>query len=108
MKKNIFEPLGMNDTGFARTPDVFSRVASEYEYLPKEDTIKELDKERNFSVFGSEYESGGAGIISTAKDQAILADALAMRGVGSQSCGPALDKKYEIPKEGRNIFKFIF
>lgn len=33
---------------------------------------------------------------------------LAMRGVGSYSCGPALDEKYEIPKVGRNIFKFVF
>ena len=33
---------------------------------------------------------------------------LAMRGVGSYSCGPALDEKYEMPKVGRNIFKFVF
>lgn len=33
---------------------------------------------------------------------------LAMRGVGSQSCGPKLDKKFEIPKEGRNVFKLEF
>ena len=33
---------------------------------------------------------------------------LAMRGVGSNSCGPKLDARYEIPREGKNIFKFIF
>ena len=33
---------------------------------------------------------------------------LAMRGVGSHSCGPRLDEKYEIPKEGRNKFKLVF
>ena len=33
---------------------------------------------------------------------------LAMRGVGSSSCGPELDKKYEIPKKYRNVFKFEF
>ena len=33
---------------------------------------------------------------------------LAMRGVGSHSCGPELDKKYEIPKEGKNVFKIVF
>ena len=33
---------------------------------------------------------------------------LAMRGVGSYSCGPALDEKYEIPKQGKNVFTFIF
>ena len=33
---------------------------------------------------------------------------LAMRGVGSNSCGPELDEKYEIPKRGRNTFIFKF
>ena len=33
---------------------------------------------------------------------------LHMRGVGSHSCGPMLDKKYEIPKRGANTFIFTF
>ena len=33
---------------------------------------------------------------------------LAMSGVGSHSCGPELDKKYEISKEGKNVFKIVF
>jgi hypothetical protein len=33
---------------------------------------------------------------------------LAMRGVGSHSCGPKLDEKYEIPREGSNSFKLVF
>ena len=33
---------------------------------------------------------------------------LAMRGVGSHSCGPDLLKEYEIPKEFKNTFKFTF
>ena len=33
---------------------------------------------------------------------------LGMRGVGSHSCGPALPEKYEIPKKGKNTFKFVF
>ena len=33
---------------------------------------------------------------------------VAMSGVGSHSCGPELDKKYQIPKTGRNVFKFKF
>ncbi len=33
---------------------------------------------------------------------------LAMRGVGSHSCGPALEKEYEIPKTGKNVFTFTF
>ena len=33
---------------------------------------------------------------------------LAMRGVGSHSCGPALPEKHEIPREGSNTFKLTF
>ena len=33
---------------------------------------------------------------------------LAMRGVGSHSCGPELPQEYEIPKKGKNTFKFEF
>lgn len=33
---------------------------------------------------------------------------LAMRGVGSHSCGPVLPKQFEIPKEGSNTFRFVF
>ena len=33
---------------------------------------------------------------------------LAMRGVGSHSCGPDLPDAYEIPREGKNVFKFTF
>ena len=33
---------------------------------------------------------------------------LAMRGVGSHSCGPELPPEHEIPREGSNRFKFVF
>ena len=33
---------------------------------------------------------------------------LAMRGVGSHSCGPDLPDEYEIPRKGKNTFKFTF
>ncbi len=33
---------------------------------------------------------------------------LAMRGVGSHSCDPALNEKYKIPKSGKNVFKLVF
>lgn len=33
---------------------------------------------------------------------------LAMRGVGSYSCGPMLDEQYEIPKQGKNTFVFTW
>ena len=33
---------------------------------------------------------------------------LAMRGIGSHSCGPALPLEFEIPRTGKNTFRFVF
>ena len=33
---------------------------------------------------------------------------VAMRGIGSHSCGPALLDRYEIPRKCKNTFKFKF
>lgn len=33
---------------------------------------------------------------------------IALRGVGSHACGPALPEKYEIPRRGKNRFRFVF
>ena len=33
---------------------------------------------------------------------------VAMRGVGSHSCGPELAKEYEIPTTGKHMFNIIF
>ena len=33
---------------------------------------------------------------------------IAMRGVGSYSCGPVLPKKYELARKGKNTFKIKF
>jgi beta-galactosidase len=33
---------------------------------------------------------------------------LAMRGIGSHSCGPELEERYEIPRKAKNVFKFTF
>ena len=38
-------------------------------------------------------------------DKVTLCLDLAVRGVGSHSCGPELENKYEIPRQGRNTFK---
>ncbi|MBQ8434015.1 MAG: hypothetical protein IJX23_04335 [Clostridia bacterium] len=32
---------------------------------------------------------------------------IAMSGIGSNSCGPELDKKYRAPKHGSNIFRIV-
>ena len=82
MKKNIFDPLGMKDTTFEIGQHNYERIASQYEYDSVGRCAIEVLKDSNAMRFGSEYQSGGAGLISTVNDFILLTDALANGGVG--------------------------
>ena len=82
MKKNIFEPLGMKDTTFEIGQHNYERIASQYEYDSVGRCAIEVLKDSNIMRFGSEYQSGGAGLLSTVDDFILLTDALANGGVG--------------------------
>ena len=80
MKENIFDPLGMKNTSFGLTDSKLERLATQYAYENKK--AVEIPKDYNPYVFGSEYDSGGAGLISSVDDQILLADALTHLGMG--------------------------
>ena len=82
LKKNVFEPLGMEDTGFRIPEEKVSRMACQYAYDATTKEAKEISATQNPYTLGSEFESGGAGIISSVNDYILLADALANLGVG--------------------------
>lgn len=82
MKKNIFDPLGMKDTTFEIGQHNYERIASQYEYDSVGRCAIEVLKDSNVMRFGSEYQSGGAGLLSTVEDFILLTDALANGGVG--------------------------
>lgn len=80
MKENIFEPIGMKDTFFGvPTDERKERLAKKYSYSGKEvPTLGENDCIYNLT---DEYESGGAGLVSSASDYITFLDALANGGV---------------------------
>lgn len=82
MKEYIFDPLGMKNTSFGLTESKLARLATQYNYDGVSKSAVEIPKNHNPYVFGSEYDSGGAGLISTVEDQILLADALTNMGVG--------------------------
>lgn len=82
MKENIFDPLGMRDTSFHLTPESRARLATQYTYDEKNRVAVETEIDANEFIFGTEYESGGAGLISSVEDQILIADALTHLGVG--------------------------
>lgn len=73
LKKRIFEPLGMNDTGFYVDEAKKDRLVRVYEEIGKEPGISPRPKSEwtEYPISGAKtYFSGGAGLTSTAQDYA--------------------------------------
>lgn len=81
MKKNIFEPIGMKNTSFGFTEDKVKRLATQYNYDAEKGMAVEIPRDFNRYVFGTEYESGGAGLISCLDDQILFVDTLTHLGL---------------------------
>lgn len=80
LKKNLWEPLEMENTFFARPMnDEVERLMDQYIVNEKGQIVK-MDKSCNYQLSES-YESGGAGLISCTEDYAKLGDALACGGI---------------------------
>lgn len=77
--ETIFEPLGMENTFFHASEKDSARIAKQYMFDPKSKKANEITK-TNSLVLGSEYDSGGAGIISCPDDYIKFADAMANGG----------------------------
>ena len=98
VKENIFEPLNMTESVYHQTDKTLERTASQYIFVPsngevldiveaqkngreKLGTFQKIDK-ANKHILGEEYDSGGAGIITTLSDYNKLLVALANYGTG--------------------------
>ncbi|MBR5369157.1 MAG: serine hydrolase [Lachnospiraceae bacterium] len=83
LKKNIWEPLGMKDTSFAKPMnDNDPLLARQYIWDDPSQKIIPMDSSCCYQLSDA-YESGGAGLMSTSRDYSLLADALACGGTGS-------------------------
>lgn len=99
VKKNLFEPLDMQNCAYHQTPEILSKMASQYAFVPygqggdfdlveaqkcgnaKNGTFVNRTKKVSY-VLGEEYDSGGAGISATISDYVKLLAALANMGLG--------------------------
>ncbi len=99
VQDNVFDPLDMKETYYHRTPEVESRMASQYTFVEEGGELadaveaqraggtnngyfKKVDKSVGNFVPGCEYDSGGAGIVTAVPDYAKLLAALANGGLG--------------------------
>lgn len=78
--ENIFKPLGMKNTGFELTTERKSNLSDQF--LFNMDTMSsELMSSENCYVLSQNYESGGAGLISTVDDYILFLDAMCNYGI---------------------------
>lgn len=81
LKKEIFEPLGMNDTGFYIPEEKYHRLATPYVQTPEGNAVY-----TNHDLCITDYktppafESGGAGLVSTIEDYSKFVKMLLGRG----------------------------
>ena len=77
LKEEIFEPLGMKDTGFYVPEEKWDRFAAAYEWKENEGLTR-LERSHLGEYYKADvaFESGGAGLVSTIDDYAKFAQML--------------------------------
>lgn len=79
-REQIFEPLGMSDTGFRVRDDQIDRFAACYLYQPGDTMKLQDDPETSRYRQQASFLSGGAGLVSTVDDYFRFAQALCQGG----------------------------
>jgi len=79
LDEHIFKPLGMKSTGFELTPEVKENMADQFIFNMDTMTSVPMLLENSF-VLSKNYESGGAGLISTADDYILFLDTMCNEG----------------------------
>lgn len=97
VKDSIFTPLDMNES-YYHSDNVLARVCEQYKYVNSDEVdnvklqqgvfsdsegfLENVGKTVQSQVWGSEYDSGGAGITTSVSDYSTFLSALANGGVG--------------------------
>ncbi len=68
VQENIFRPLGMENTTFCLPDSRLEEVAEQYNYVKETDSFRNVGKAIQHYKLGTQYESGGAGCVSTVDD----------------------------------------
>ncbi len=76
VKENIFDPLGMTRSTFLLPEEELDTIAEQYRFINEENRVENCGKQIVGFKLGSEYESGGAGCISTVEDYMKFLEAL--------------------------------
>ncbi len=82
LDEHILKPLGMKNTGFELTADREANMSEQFEFNMETMTSKPMSIDNCYKL-SNKYESGGAGLISTADDYIKFLDAMCNDGVSA-------------------------
>ncbi|WP_024831918.1 serine hydrolase domain-containing protein [Ruminiclostridium josui] len=82
LDEHILKPIGMKNTGFELTADREANMSEQFEFDMDTMTSKPISLENCYKL-SNKYESGGAGLISTADDYILFLDAMCNDGVSA-------------------------
>ena len=82
LRRNIFAPLGLKNTGFFPSEAEAARICAQYEFDEGQNRPMPCPLGDNSYRYSPNYESGGAGLFSGVDDCIAFADALACGGGG--------------------------
>ncbi len=83
LSENIFKPLGMVNTGFELTPERKANMSQQFVFDMDTMTATPMTMDNCYAL-SENYESGGAGLISTVDDYILFLDAMCNGGLSSQ------------------------
>ena len=81
VKEVIFEPLGMTNSTYHATKEQLDNMCAQYCFNYSTNEPERVEKKNSY-IFGPEYDSGGAGVVTTIDDYVKFAVALANYGKG--------------------------
>ncbi|MDD4774356.1 MAG: serine hydrolase [Eubacteriales bacterium] len=100
VRDRIFMPLGMEHSSYHISEAEKSEMAQQYIYNDAEKRADIFGKTNGY-ILGDDYDSGGAGMISTAGDCIRFADALACGGVGANGARILRPETVELMRANR-------
>lgn len=98
LKKNIWEPLSMKNTFFARPMNDDVDKLARQNIADEKGNVTLMEQSCNYQL-SENYESGGAGLISTTEDYAVFADTLANGGISKDGVRIIKPETIEIIKQ---------
>lgn len=75
VKKNIFDACCMSSSTFNLPENEIDKLCPQYRFFPERNSIKQIPKTNDYKL-GTQYESGGAGCISTVDDYISFLEAI--------------------------------